>query len=345
MTIDSAAHPSSDDISPVTETWEADAGVVTPATKTSKALADQDADSDLDLAASLRSDPWRLSHMMILVAIIAVGLWLVITLQWLIIGCLILMAFAMILGLGFILARLRSSRQDALLGILCIAAERDMPMAPAVAAFVDQFRGHAKRRVQNVVAQLDAGSPLAAALEETPRAISRDAVLMAWVGQVTGLLSPALRLAGTVRSAQLSLWMAIASRLAYLLGLTMAMQSIVIYLLYWYIPQLQSIIRDFGIRMPEITVQVGQLSSKLVEYCADLHSSGPVRTIAPVLYPVLVLRMDELQSPDLRSPADSPTLGAGPASALAGDPVGEADRAGALDFGATLPHAMDVAGV
>lgn len=112
MTIDSAEHPLSDDVSPVTETWEADDKVVTPATKILKDLADQDA--DLDVAAALRSEPWRLSHMMILVAIIAVAMWLVITFQWLLIGCAILMAFAMILGLGFILARLRTSRQDAL---------------------------------------------------------------------------------------------------------------------------------------------------------------------------------------------------------------------------------------
>ena len=235
VTIDSAQHPLSDDVSPVTETWEAEDKLVTPAPKTLTALADQD--SDLDVAAALRYEPWRLSHMMILVAIIAVAMWLVMTLQWLIIGCLVFMGFAMILGLGFILARLRSSRQDALLGILSIAAEKGMPMAAAVAAFADQFRGRARRRVKNVVACLDAGSLLPEALKETPRAVSRDAVLMAWMGQVTGRLSSALRLADAARSSQLSLWMAIASRLAYLLGMTVAMQAIVTYLLLWYIPR------------------------------------------------------------------------------------------------------------
>ena len=42
---------------------------------------------------------------------------------------------------GFVVARLRTSRQDALLSLLAIAAERGMPLAPAVAAFADQFRG------------------------------------------------------------------------------------------------------------------------------------------------------------------------------------------------------------
>ena len=156
--------------------------------------------------------------MMILVAFIAVAMSMVITLQWLIVVCLVLMGFAMILGMGFILARLRASRRMRCSGILSIAAERGMPMAAAVAAFADQFRGRARRRVGNLVALLDAGTLLPEALEETPEAVSRDAVLMAWIGQVTGRLSQALRLADAARSSQLSLWMAISSRLAYLLG-------------------------------------------------------------------------------------------------------------------------------
>ncbi len=266
MTIDSAEHPLSDEVSPVTETWEAADDVVTPSPKTPKTLSDQDQDEDLDAAAALRYEPWRLSHMMILVAIIAVAMWLVITLQWLIIGCLVLMGFAMILGLGFILARLRSSRQDALLGILSIAAERGMPMAAAVGAFADQFRGNARRRVLNLVARLNSGGILPDALKETGGAVSRDAVLMAWVGQDTGLLSSALRLAHGVRTSQLSLWMAIASRLAYLLGMILAMQGIIGYLLFWYVPHLDAIFRDFRIPMPWVTVSTIQFSSKFFAY-------------------------------------------------------------------------------
>jgi type II secretory pathway component PulF len=268
VTIDSAEHPLSDDVTPVTETWEADADTVAvaPAAKSPEVLAGKDEDSDLEIATALRSDPWRLSHLMIAVAVIAVGMWMVITLQWLIVVCLVLIGFAMILGLGFILARLRASRQDALLGILAIAAERGMPMAAAVAAFADQFGGRARGRVKKVVALLNAGSLLPEALQETPRAVARDAILMAWIGQVTGRLSHALRLAESVRSAQLSLWMAISSRLAYLLGLMLAGQGVLAYLLLWYHPTLQVIFRDFGFRLPEATLTLTRMATKLVEY-------------------------------------------------------------------------------
>ncbi len=295
MTIDSAEHPPSDDVSPVTETWAAgdsvdspvaetwaaDAEAVPPTGKAVVTAGEKDQDSDLDIAAAMRSDPWRLSHMMILVAFIAVAMWMVITLQWLIVVCLVLMGFAMILGMGFILARLRASRQDALLGILSIAAERGMPMAAAVAAFADQFRGRARRRVGNLVALLDAGTLLPEALKETPKAVSRDTVLMAWIGQVTGRLSQALRLADTARSSQLSLWMAISSRLAYLLGMLLAMQGIMIYLILWCIPRLEAILNDFGYRMPELTVSVIRLSRKLVDY-------GPI-SILLILSEMLLL--------------------------------------------------------
>src|SRR5207244_3516420 len=98
------------------------------------------------------------------------------------------------------------------------------------------------------------GTLLPEALEQTPRAVSRDVTMMAWVGQVTGLVSKALRLAGSARSAQLSLWMAIATRLAYLLGLILAMQGIVAYVLYFIIPRFEAIFRDFGISFPAVTI-------------------------------------------------------------------------------------------
>ena len=105
----------------------------------------------------------------------AVVLWLWITLRMM--GS-ILTPFGLIvlaITAGFVAARLRASRQEALLSLLAIAAERGMPLAPAVSAFADQFRGRAQRRILNVVAQLNAGKPLPEALEQPRRVVSRDA--------------------------------------------------------------------------------------------------------------------------------------------------------------------------
>ncbi|MGP0065209.1 MAG: type II secretion system F family protein [Isosphaeraceae bacterium] len=285
MTTDSAAHRSSDDALVVTETWEADPGPDARVAESSKLDEELQALSEIEALARVRSDPWTLQHMMGLVAAIAIAFWLVVTMGWLLLFVIIAMSFAMVVGLGFILARLRTSRQDALLRILAIAAEGGMPLSTAVAAFADQFRGKARRRAMNVIASLNAGSLLPAALEETPKAVSRDAVLMAWVGQDTGTLPQALRLAGASRSAQLSLWMATASRLAYLMGMIVAVQAIVFYLVYFIVPRLQAIFLDFGLRLPELTMWVLRISRNSTEYAPVSFLVGIAELVLLVYIP------------------------------------------------------------
>jgi type II secretory pathway component PulF len=117
----------------------------------------------------------------------------------------------------------------------------------------------------HLVACLNEGDPLPEALEQTPRAVSRDAMLLAWVGQSTGLLPRALRLAGTARATQLSLWMSIASRLAYLLGVLLAMQGIMAFILYFIIPKFEAIFKDFGVRLPDPTIFVIEASHFVIK--------------------------------------------------------------------------------
>ena len=91
--------------------------------------------------------PWRLSHMMYLIAGAAVLIWLAILAadSAMIVGLFVIggivFLFASVMGAGVILARRRSTRQDALLSVLAIAADREMPLAPAVGVFADQYRG------------------------------------------------------------------------------------------------------------------------------------------------------------------------------------------------------------
>ena len=66
----------------------------------------------------------------------------------------VVLLFAMAIGAGVILARRRSTQQDSLLWILAIAAEGNMPLAPTVAAFADQYRGNYRRRIMNLAAEL-----------------------------------------------------------------------------------------------------------------------------------------------------------------------------------------------
>jgi len=220
--------------------------------------------AEQDVAA--RAQPWRLSHMMWLVAAIAVVLWLVMTMGAVVVAGGFVLLFAMAIGAGVILARRRSTQQDSLLVILAIAAEGNMPLAPTVAAFADQYTGSYRRRIMNLAAELDSGRSVPEALESVRRVVSRDALLLARVGDQTGRLPQALRMAASSRSSQLPIWTAIATRLAYLLAMLLIMQSICGFMLYFIVPKFESIFKDFGVPLPQVTIALIEGSHFLIKY-------------------------------------------------------------------------------
>lgn len=217
-------------------------------------------------AAAAKPVHWRLSHMMWLVGAVAILLWLFVTAGGFLIVASVTILFAMAIGSGVILARARTTQQDSLLWILAIAAERNMPLAPTVASFADQYRGRYRRRIMNLAAQLHGGCSLPEALERVPRVVSRDAVLMAHVGMETGRLPQALRAAASSRSSQLPLWTAIASRFAYLLALLLAIQSVCGFLLYFILPKFEAIFKDFGMELPPMTIGLIETTHFIMKY-------------------------------------------------------------------------------
>jgi type II secretory pathway component PulF len=228
---------------------------------------------DLDTFIGGReSSSLRLAHLMYLVAGVALLVWLgrmffdvAAMAAIFIIGGLVFL-FASALGLGSFLARRRSIRQDTLLAVLAIAAERGMPLVPAVAALADQYRGRSRWRTLSLAANLNHGAPLPAALERAGSLASRDVVLLAWVGNESGSLPKALRLAGTTRSAQLPIWTAIAARLSYIIAVIIAVQVISGFILYFVLPRLEAIYRDFSISLPRVTVFTIEASHFAVKY-------------------------------------------------------------------------------
>jgi type II secretory pathway component PulF len=213
---------------------------------------------------------------MYLVAIVAVLLWLgtLVADRLVFVSVLIVsgltMAFVSVIGAGVVAARRRSARQEALLGVLAIAAEHNMPLAPAVAAFAHQYRGLAHRRAMDLAAHLNWGDALPDALAHTRGLVSREAGLLAWVGQASGLLPKALRTAISSRSANLPIWIAIASRLSYILVVLLAMQAILSFILYYIIPKFEVVFKEFGLGLPRITVKVIDASHAIIRYASPL---------------------------------------------------------------------------
>jgi protein transport protein HofC len=178
----------------------------------------------------------------------------------------IFVGIGLAVGTGVMVARRRSTQQDSLLSILAIAAEHEMPLAPSVAAFADQYGGKYRRRIMNLAGQLDAGCSLPEAMERVPRVVSRDAVLLAHMGYRTGRLAEALRMAATSRASHLPIWMALASRLAYILGLLLVIQTICGFILYFIVPKFEAIFRDFGVSLPNSTIFVIEAAAFITRY-------------------------------------------------------------------------------
>jgi protein transport protein HofC len=242
--------------------------------------------------AAASAQAWRLSHMMWLVAALAVIIWLVRQMDGVIVVAGIVLLVAMAIGAGVILARRQSTQQDSLLAILAIAAEGNMPLAPTVAAFADQYRGRYprerrglafdplyhveafadkfkgkyRRRVVNLAAELDIGRSVSEALKSVRGIVSRDALLLARVGDQTGRLPQALRMAASSRLSQLPVWRAIASRVAYLLAMLLILQGMCGSMLYYIVPKFESIFKDFGVSLPQPTLWMIGGSNFLIKY-------------------------------------------------------------------------------
>jgi len=180
----------------------------------------------------------------------------------------IIFAFAMVMGAGIIQARRRSTRQDSLLWVLAIASEHGMPLPPAIAACAEQYWGPAYARIMGLADRLNLGTMLPEALEQSRGVVSRDAVLLSWVGQESGKLPRALRMAATARSTQLPIWTAIAARLSYILGVLLVMQTISSFILYFIIPKFEAIFKDFNVALPMVTIWVIEVSHLLIKYGA-----------------------------------------------------------------------------
>jgi type II secretory pathway component PulF len=215
---------------------------------------------------------WRLRHMMYLVAGAAILCWLgILAIDSPAVGTVLVMGgfvflFAGVMGIGVIVARGRATQQDSLLSVLAIAAERGMPLAPAVLAFADQYRGFAHTRIMDLAARINWGTTLPEALEQSRKLVSRDAILLAWVGEAACRLPRALRMAATSRSSQLPIWTAISARLSYILGLLIVMQTISSFILYFIVPKFEAIFKDFGVSLPQVTILVIDASHLFVKY-------------------------------------------------------------------------------
>ncbi len=208
----------------------------------------------------------RLHHLMYAIVYVALFCWAVVIAGLLMMAGLLFLTGGAAVGLAVIIARRRTTHQDALLGILSIAADHGMPLAPALEAFSSQCRGEYRRKVLALAHYLRLGMPLPQALEREPGLMPRDAEVLINVGWESGVLAGTLREAASARSALQPAWILLSSRFAYFVVLLGVIQVIVGFLMYFIIPKFEAIFNDFGASLPEITILLIHVSHWLVRY-------------------------------------------------------------------------------
>src|SRR3954463_14550000 len=138
---------------------------------------------------------WRfgLRHMLHAVFYCALACWLIsvvgISALVLLVGVLV----TMIMAFALIFARRRSVQREALLAVLALAIERQMPLGPTFDAVSDQFSGEFRRKARALSHYVNSGLSLPAALDHEPGALPPDAEIIARIGYESDTLSGALR--------------------------------------------------------------------------------------------------------------------------------------------------------
>jgi type II secretory pathway component PulF len=155
-----------------------------------------------------------------------------------------------------VVIRLRAAQQESLLWVLALAADRDRPLGPAVTALADQSSGTEKARLLRVAECLEHGLPLPDALEFVSRSVPAPALLLVRVGHDSGTLPEALHDAASARSGRPAGWLNFGARVAYLCLILLCIQTIIGYVLYFVVPRLEAIFRDFGTVLPDATRSV-----------------------------------------------------------------------------------------
>ncbi|MHC4181349.1 MAG: type II secretion system F family protein [Planctomycetota bacterium] len=151
------------------------------------------------------------------------------------------------------LAKNRLSRQHALLWLLTVAAERLIPLVPAVEALAREGGGPFANRVRHLANMLGKGVPLPDALQRLPGLLPRDVLPVIRVGYESGALAAALRQVASARDFRRPLWQALAGRLVYLMVLVAFGISVVIFAVYMLVPSFQKVFGAFDVQLPPMT--------------------------------------------------------------------------------------------
>ena len=147
-----------------------------------------------------------------------------------------------------------ATQQYAMLALLGAAAERSMPLETAFAAFGNERGGWMRKRTAEIAYLLQQGKTLPAALKAVPGALPPEAVPLVCVGYENGSLGPAVAQAIAARNLYEPVWQSIVPKIGYICLFPIIAGPIAVFLAFIIMPQFQKIFRDFGTKLPDVTI-------------------------------------------------------------------------------------------
>lgn len=214
--------------------------------------------------------------------ILFVGLGIVLVIAELAIGLPFLLLLMLFYGwMLYAFVHYRQARQEEMLHVLSTAADANLPLAPALWAYLHDrpagplrefwvalllffvfpgyywvwHRRHSfDQKASRVAYYLEMGDSLPNALRACPGVVSSDALLTIQVGQHTGRLAQCLRASQPHRLA--AIWLELLPRLIYPLIVLLFMSGIISFWIIVLLPKMQRIFAEFDMDMPDATRRV-----------------------------------------------------------------------------------------
>ncbi len=153
-----------------------------------------------------------------------------------------------------------------LIGILAMAAERDIPLQSVARSFADENGGGIASRAGRLADYLDAAVPLSLALQRSGLGFWPEVLLAADLGEKTGTLGPMLRKAIRQLEEVEKNTRPGTERLFYVVGVLMMEVLVVTFVMLKIVPVFQQMFQEFGLELPDVTQWLMSASRFSVNY-------------------------------------------------------------------------------
>lgn len=153
-----------------------------------------------------------------------------------------------------------------LIGILAMAAERDIPLHSVARAFADENGVGIAGRAGRLADYLDAAVPLSLALQRSGLGFWPEVLLAADLGEKTGTLGPMLRksinqLEEVEKNTRPGM-----ERLSYVVGVLMIEVLVITFVMLKIVPVFQRMFQEFDLELPDVTLWLMSASRFAVNY-------------------------------------------------------------------------------